>query len=789
MAEAQAAMLKKQADEARYAYELNMIIQMLPARLKELDQQGLLMLAGPSQNLELSAENRMELASQAEADRLERMQRAQELSAALARRNVSGGAGQRLRNAGADAEQKAAFGALVASLNAIYENRDAGWEIPATRRALYARAITDQVPSFSANDVLLMAAIPDSPAVGERQRYISTMPAFGEVVSSRQPCMFEQQIREGPGFLKYACDRADPATNSKRCVLTRVTQKRSELVPVNCSQDVLAVTKGFDVQRRVITMPNGQRVTQQIVTPDVAVFGNVRREGPPLPGVPLQITDAQRAQMGFIDGQRQSMQPYGGLLWNGRNDRNFGGRGAGRQAQKVAVAGARRTGGAPGPMPSYRGAPVDTCLVAGAQNAGAQNAGAIMLPSRRKAREGIKFDREDVENFELGAMPGVIKQPASWAGLPQFGPNEIGFYTYSGYGTTDNKHRSYGYAFEFRHLPYEYMSQISYMEWLITLSYRLRHEWSQYHRHVFDPIRDTIATMETYVLVTLGRLETANVYFIRREMFAGAEPFARVMQDTLQKYVFSPPVRIWKSPIGERYLDNAVGVEADAIDDVELLAYATVALMKSKLNTSVTIVLDRDDAQIMGVMEDTMLALLCRMQYLHRHTLNTWSDEVIPVGGSGLTVTGRDFGVVPRAIADRLLSIGQVGERKFLTKQFARYLELYRLDDENTALHYLEGLAIEQAKAMGLQLPNLQAATAALTARVGSMTMFGTPTVAVPAVMPDQFQTIIQSPRINDNIIVPGYGIVAPAAAGGNGRIQGQPQQTPQQQQQPPARR
>jgi hypothetical protein len=368
---------------------------------------------------------------------------------------------------------------------------------------------------------------------------------------------------------------------------------------------------------------------------------------------------------------------------------------------------------------------------------------------------------EDIQNFELGGTPGLMKVPADWEdNLPAIKPGEIAFYAYDdSYGTTNSRHRQWGYAFGFRHLPYAYMTQQQYLEWLVSLSYRLRHEWSDYHNHVYDPLKDTIATVESYILVTLGRLETNDKFFDRRELFYGASEFRSVMHPILAAYAFRPPQKIWRSPLSARYTEGADGSEMMAIDNVEKLARAVVSIMSNELSVKEFITVNAADAQVMAIMEDTLMALLARLQFLHGYVLNTYNNTPQVI---------RDF-YGPAAVEDvsvstlrmNLLSIGVDGQRRFLNKELIRYLEMFQLDDEaDKPLHYLPQLRLKQAQAQGLVVPKpFLDPTAAVLGNVG------TPAVALPMVMPqkipsDQYYFIGNPP----NTTVMG----AAAAAGGS---------------------
>ena len=234
-------------------------------------------------------------------------------------------------------------------------------------------------------------------------------------------------------------------------------------------------------------------------------------------------------------------------------------------------------------------------------------------------------------------------------------------------------------------------------------------------------------------------------------MFAGASEFRNVMHPILAAYAFRPPQRTWYSPLSARYLDGAEGTESTAIDNVEKMARAVVALMRQPpLSVTESIVLSSRDAQVMAIMEDTLMALLARLQFLNGYVVNTFYPDSIAIAGfydaagsaieTSVTMTD--------VVRNGLLSIGADGQRRYLTKELARYLEMFQLDDEaDKPLHYLPALRLRQAQEQGLVVPTIHMQT------TPSMSF---PMMPVPPSMmkPDEYQTIV-TPPATTNIIVP----------------------------------
>jgi hypothetical protein len=257
-------------------------------------------------------------------------------------------------------------------------------------------------------------------------------------------------------------------------------------------------------------------------------------------------------------------------------------------------------------------------------------------------------------------------------------------------------------------------------------------------------------------------LEADDKYFSRKELFSGAAEFRNVMHPILAVYAFRPPQREWFSPLSARYLDGAEGSERDAIDNVERLTRAVVSLMASSLKLDETITVNAKDAQVMAIMEDTLLALLARLQFEQGYVLNTFYTGLIPIlnffGPDGTIMATSDTSM-SALIPNGLLTTGAAGQRRFLLKETARYIELFQMDDEaDKPFHYLAGLRLRQAQEQGLVLPKTILPTGALT--TAPMTVGSLPIVTTPQIMPDQYQTVMAAPYAAYGA----YGAYAPGA-------------------------
>lgn len=217
-----------------------------------------------------------------------------------------------------------------------------------------------------------------------------------------------------------------------------------------------------------------------------------------------------------------------------------------------------------------------------------------------------------------------------------------------------------GFEFSSKHLPYAYQVHQLYLEWLVSISYRLKYDYAQYHNHIYDPMVDTTAVVESYILVTLGRLEMADKFFNRRELFQGAQQFADYMHPFIRQYAFNPPARVWFSPLSARYLDDAKGIEAVAIGNLRTLIGHICACANLK---SGAILPPGKDSCVMAIVEDTLLALLARLQHLENRVVNTAR--------------------VCHQLVEELLTTDQ---QRYLKKEVRNYLETFPLGHETDSL-------------------------------------------------------------------------------------------------------
>ena len=208
--------------------------------------------------------------------------------------------------------------------------------------------------------------------------------------------------------------------------------------------------------------------------------------------------------------------------------------------------------------------------------------------------------------------------------------------------------RSVPWGFSPRHHPIRMLRGIdkSYAEWLIGLGYTLRFEFPEFHDMLFDPAADTIGTLESNILASLGRVETEGTWFDRPVLFADWQPFATVMHKFLHEYARRPQsTDPWMSPLSERFiaLDSSELKRQNPQAEAQALLKlgSLIATLTDEVQTNVdpprgpaggfvvprTSKLNKDTngagtTVILGVLEDELMAILARLQYQYSGTVN-----------------------------------------------------------------------------------------------------------------------------------------------------------------------
>jgi hypothetical protein len=534
--------------------------------------------------------------------------------------------------------------------------------------------------------------------VTETIQYVPTIPRVSEVRRSTTPCMYERKVQKGEGYWAWTCNRTDQP-GVKKCDLVRVEDQKQTLVPIQCLQEYVNVLKGFEVQKTSKEGADGKTTVTQTITPEVQVYGTVTPKGPT--GRPIPYRDLPKYSEQYPAPAPQFPNNSQYISMNGVSsqalDRDLGG-------------GGRAAGAAP------------TAAAASRSGAAASRGGAMSLPSRTNVRDKqFYLTNQDIEDITTGVPSDMIPKPATWANInPPEDPNQISFYTYDdSYGSASTSRLQNGFPFSSNYLPFAYMTNQAYLEWLVSLDYKMRAEFSDEHTHVYDPLLDTIATVETAILVTLGRLEAKRQYFNRPDLFEGKEPFKAVMHRYLRVFAFTPPQNEWYSPLSGRYIalpEKDKGVfppsEEAALNTLQLLNDLVVrtalagspasgisegfriplkyrTFFGNRVNqVANTTLLDprwsQEDKRVVGIAEDEVLSTLARLQFIHGYAINLNGNEDL------------------KNTSDALL---KPEHRRYLSRELVRYLDMFSLEDGQPALHRLPGLRMKAAAERGFVMP------------------------------------------------------------------------------------
>lgn len=177
-------------------------------------------------------------------------------------------------------------------------------------------------------------------------------------------------------------------------------------------------------------------------------------------------------------------------------------------------------------------------------------------------------------------------------------------------------------------------SCINYLEWLVSIQYKLRHEFPDHTTNLspFDIVIDNVRTTENFILVTLGRLEHAQVLFNRQQIFQNANEYKNHMNAYLKIYAFSPPCTVWISPLSSRFVE----IESKTDDEratAMLLLKKIITILNQKIPTkfpSRCVRREQDmDETILAIMEDELLSLFSRFQFMESHIVNTRHENIV----------------------------------------------------------------------------------------------------------------------------------------------------------------
>ena len=457
------------------------------------------------------------------------------------------------------------------------------------------------------------------------QHYVPTVPQVLQSQRVETPCLFAENVTEGKqGRWQWDCNRTR-VPGVKKCDLKRIESQTKRIVPMKCVNEYVNVVKGYDVNKKVITddVTNNSVVQQQVIPNVERLATQTRVERSNLPSVPyvdMQRTDAMGNPLPMSSGRmimENRSRPFTDLNGGNSNIKN-----AGSQNQ------------------------VNINKDAG------REAGDVTLPNARTVRhKEFQLTDQDLPSLMAPSLSDdYMPIPKEWETLdPLENSDTISFYAVDDYGSVRIAARQFGFEFPPQYLPFSHTEGIykEYLQWLVSLDFNMRVEFPAYHKHVYDVVFDTIATCETYILATLGRLEAPGPlgkYFDRRDLFEGASRFESIMNPVLKVYAFTPPVEIWTSPLPMRYLavpdvDNVAGYrasEATALQQLRALnntigRAANDGSLKDKEGQGLVLGLKyrtlneamNNDYEIVGIVEDELLSMLARLQYVHGYVINS----------------------------------------------------------------------------------------------------------------------------------------------------------------------
>lgn len=337
-------------------------------------------------------------------------------------------------------------------------------------------------------------------------------------------------------------------------------------------------------------------------------------------------------------------------------------------------------------------------------------AGAAQLPMRKKE---FKLNELDIANQPIAGPEGMMLKPDAWVSNVALKNMEFATLDNS-YGTTSLKARQRGFPFAAQDLPYEALneSEKEYMAWLVSVSVVMRNLHPDIYEHLFDPVLDTIATMESYILIAIGRLEAQYKMFDRfaiLDIHLLPKKLHNMMNPTLYIYATAERTNIWISPLSMRYIEIPSNYDDDD-DKNDYKGYpgefeTLTALdsfyqgINSKLKegikiddsskemvllpVSIEMKTDNNEKGIMDIMETKFLALLARIQYLAGYAVNTNFDSF-------------------KGFVENLL---KPEHSKYLKPTTVAYLRMFQMENNTEAFIYLPKLREEQAKQSGKQMP------------------------------------------------------------------------------------
>jgi len=349
-----------------------------------------------------------------------------------------------------------------------------------------------------------------------------------------------------------------------------------------------------------------------------------------------------------------------------------------------------------------------------------------VLPGQDEVRRmNFKMNERDVEEALLPEH--TIPLPKKVKDLQDAQKDPLTWYRaeLDGYGVSKALSRRSGFDFSFRYLPHEYCygagleDAKAYLEWLVSVQYKLRAEFPDFMLSTYDIVVDTIATLETSILVCFGRMELKNQYFDRMKILEGARRFEKLMNKYLAYYALKEKAFTWVSPLNPRYKDldstpeknypkedetirllnelndalsSAANGEDSPVSDIKRIekqidgqtVYVSLDVAYRQSNQFPKNDSNKfDDSKVMAVVEDNFLSFLARLQFRAGYAFNTNNPTVN-------ILMDRDH--------SRFLS------RVDTIRYFETFYALQDEDEQNSSFIRLTEIRKQQAKQNGFSL-------------------------------------------------------------------------------------
>lgn len=192
------------------------------------------------------------------------------------------------------------------------------------------------------------------------------------------------------------------------------------------------------------------------------------------------------------------------------------------------------------------------------------------------------------------------------------------------------------YIFPIKYLPLQFIpvpkhqKWRKYLEWLASVLFSLRMSFPTLVYHVYDPATDTIATLESFLITIFNRMSIEDgMKLAWTTAFEGGRQYVDMIRfnGELARYLFSQALT-WPKEVSKRYV--AIDPKNDTefktvIDALQQFMNLVVDQVRSQPEYSIPVTrpqLDPKDQIVLGIMENEVLSLLARLQYVFKIIVN-----------------------------------------------------------------------------------------------------------------------------------------------------------------------